>query len=78
MIDSVETVIEGKSTNQLLHLIKSDTPSKTTDDLPSGISKTTAKQAEALTSSKEPTDAMGEEELYTTRNTIINEHVCDN
>ena len=57
---------QGQSTNELLHLTDSDTPSKTTDDLPSGILETTAKQAKALvnpiiTSSKEPTDAMGEE-----------------
>ena len=56
----------GQSTNELLHLTDSDTPSKTTDDLHSGISETTAKQAKALvdpiiTSSKEPTDVMGEE-----------------
>ena len=56
---------QGQSTNELLHLIDSDTPSKTTDDLPSRISETTAKQAQALVdsfplSSKELTDAMGE------------------
>ena len=55
---------QDQSTNELLHLIDSDTPSKTTDDLPSGISETTAKQAKALVdpiplSSKEPTYAMG-------------------
>ena len=54
----------------LLHLIDTDTPSKTTDDLPSGNSETTAKQAEALadpipSSSKEPTDAMGEKTART-------------
>ena len=47
-------------------MIDTDTPSKTTDDLPSGNSETTAKQAKALadpipSSSKEPTDAIGEE-----------------
>ena len=57
---------QGRSPNELLHLIDTDTPSKTTDDLPSGISETTAKEAKALVdpipfSSKEPTDAMGEE-----------------
>ena len=36
---------QGQSNNELLHLIDSDTPSKTTDDLHSGISETTAKQA---------------------------------
>ena len=61
---------QGQSTNELLHLIDTDTPSKTTDDLPSGNSATTAKQAEALadqisSSSKEPTDAMGEETART-------------
>ena len=61
---------QGQSTNELLQLIDSDTPSKTTDDLHSGIiSETTAKQAKALidpisSSSKEPTDAMG---VYRTR-----------
>ena len=55
---------QGQSTNELLHLIDTDTPSKTTDDLPSGISETTAKQAKALvdripSSSKERTDAIG-------------------
>ena len=39
---------QGQSTNELLHLIDSDTPSKTTDDLPSGILETTAEQAKAL------------------------------
>ena len=55
-----------QSTNVLLHLIETETPSKTTDDLPSGISETIAKQAKELvdpipSSSKKPTDAMGEE-----------------
>ena len=50
---------QGQSTNELLHLIDTDTPSKNTDDLPSGNSETTAKQAKALadpipSSSKEP------------------------
>ena len=61
---------EGRSTDELLHLIDTDTPSKTTDGLPSGNSETTAKQAKALVdsiplSSKEPTDAMGEETART-------------
>ena len=61
---------QGQSTNELLHLTDSDTPSKTTDDLHYGISETTAKQAKALvdpiiTSSKEPTDVMGEEAART-------------
>ena len=61
---------QGQSTNELLHLIDTDTPSKTTDDLPSGNSETTAKQAKSLadsipSSSKEPTDVMGEETART-------------
>ena len=61
---------QGQSTDELLHLIDTDTPSKTTDDLPSGNSETTVKQAKALvdpipSSSKEPTDAMGEETART-------------
>ena len=61
---------QGQSTNELLHFIDTGTPSKTTDDLPSGNSETTAKQAEALadpipSSSKEPTDVMGEETART-------------
>ena len=58
---------QGQSTNKLLHLTDSDTPSKTTDDL---YSETTAKQAKALvdpiiTSSKELTDVMGKEAART-------------
>ena len=58
------------SGSKLLHLIDTDTPSKTTDDLPSGNSETTAKQAKALfdsipSSSEEPADAMSEETART-------------
>ena len=61
---------QGQSTNEPLHLTDSDTPFKTTDDLLSGISETTAKQAKALVdpiimSSKEPTDVIGEEAART-------------
>ena len=39
---------QGQSTNEPLHLIDSDTPSKTADDLPSGISETTAGRSNSI------------------------------